>query len=216
MYYCRSLKFEEKPDYAYCKKLFRELFYKNDFTSTAFFDWVPYQSSKKLGRHLSSKMSIKNDSTICVKKINEEHSSSNAKATEQGNAKSSLSISKKDLQKDETMLKDSLDQSNIVANEFDDLVIPSEHAIPSRIEVPMTTFIHNNKHWVKYKSKLHKTVKTANCYMHNKNSQTSLTEMSDISVLQALKYTRDKTGYREANTIYSKNCQNSLKKEGCP
>jgi hypothetical protein len=212
LYYCRSLKFEEKPDYAYCKKLFRELFYKNDFSSTAFFDWVPYQSSKKLGRHLSSKMSIKNDSTIGLKKSNEDHSSSNAKATEQGNAKSSLNISKKDLPKEEMLAKDANDQSNIVANEFDDLVIPNEHAIPTRIVVPMTTFIHNNKHWMKYKSKLRKTVKTANCYMHNKNSQTSLTEMSDISVLQALKYNKS-PAYREANTIFTKNGQGSLKKE---
>ena len=212
MYYCRSLKFEEKPDYAYCKKLFRELFYKNDFSSTAFFDWVPYQSSKKLGRHLSSKISIKNDSTIGLKKSNEDHSSSNAKATEQGNAKSSLNISKKDLPKEELLAKDAFDQSNTVANEFDDLVIPNEHAIPIRIVVPMTTFIHNSKHWMKYKNKLRKTVKTANVYMHNKNSQTSLTEMSDISVLQAIKYNKA-PAYREANTIFTKNGQNSLKKE---
>jgi casein kinase I family protein HRR25 len=43
--YCRNLKFEEKPDYNYCRKLFTNLMnrlkYQNDFA----YDWT--QEKKK-------------------------------------------------------------------------------------------------------------------------------------------------------------------------
>jgi len=38
--YCRSLDFEEKPDYAYLRKIFRDLFLKEQFKYDAMFDWV--------------------------------------------------------------------------------------------------------------------------------------------------------------------------------
>lgn len=37
--YCRNLKFEEKPDYAYLKKLFKDLFVRSNFTKDYVYDW---------------------------------------------------------------------------------------------------------------------------------------------------------------------------------
>jgi len=38
--YCRSLRFEDRPDYAYLKRLFKELFYRRGFQYDNMFDWT--------------------------------------------------------------------------------------------------------------------------------------------------------------------------------
>ena len=38
--YCRSLKFEEKPDIAYLRKLFKDLFYTQGLEYDFVFDWM--------------------------------------------------------------------------------------------------------------------------------------------------------------------------------
>ena len=38
--YCRSMKFEEKPDIGYLRKLFKDLFYRNGFEYDYVFDWM--------------------------------------------------------------------------------------------------------------------------------------------------------------------------------
>lgn len=38
--YCRNLRFDEKPDYAHLKNLFKELFIKSGFENDYMFDWV--------------------------------------------------------------------------------------------------------------------------------------------------------------------------------
>ncbi|KAM1361300.1 hypothetical protein COP2_027119 [Malus domestica] len=38
--YCRSLRFDEKPDYAYLRKLFRRLFYRKGYRRDLKYDWV--------------------------------------------------------------------------------------------------------------------------------------------------------------------------------
>ncbi|KVH92983.1 Protein kinase, ATP binding site-containing protein [Cynara cardunculus var. scolymus] len=47
-HYCRSLKFEDKPDYAYLKKIFRDLFIREGFQFDYIFDWtiLKYQQSQ--------------------------------------------------------------------------------------------------------------------------------------------------------------------------
>lgn len=36
---CRTLRFEEKPDYSYLRQLFRQLFHRQGFTYDYVFDW---------------------------------------------------------------------------------------------------------------------------------------------------------------------------------
>jgi len=38
--YCRSLRFEGKPDYDYCRKLFADVFLRRGYERDAQFDWV--------------------------------------------------------------------------------------------------------------------------------------------------------------------------------
>jgi len=38
--YCRSLRFEDRPDYSYLKRLFKELFYRKGFQYDNMFDWT--------------------------------------------------------------------------------------------------------------------------------------------------------------------------------
>mgnify|MGYP006878245319 CR=1 FL=1 len=40
MGYCRSLKFEEKPDIGYLRKLFKDLFYRMGYEYDYVFDWM--------------------------------------------------------------------------------------------------------------------------------------------------------------------------------
>jgi hypothetical protein len=40
LHYCRALRFDDKPDYGYIKKLFRELFVREGYTYDYQFDWV--------------------------------------------------------------------------------------------------------------------------------------------------------------------------------
>jgi hypothetical protein len=40
MNYCRSLKFEEKPDIGYLRKLFKDLFYRMGYEYDFLFDWM--------------------------------------------------------------------------------------------------------------------------------------------------------------------------------
>jgi len=43
--YCRSLKFEEKPDYIYLRRLFRDLYIREGYKDDNIFDWTPGQST---------------------------------------------------------------------------------------------------------------------------------------------------------------------------
>ncbi|KAG0486842.1 hypothetical protein HPP92_008937 [Vanilla planifolia] len=47
-HYCRSLRFDDKPDYAYLKRIFRDLFIREGFQFDYMFDWtiLQYQQSQ--------------------------------------------------------------------------------------------------------------------------------------------------------------------------
>ena len=40
MNYCRTLSFDDKPDYSYLRKLFREVFSKEGYKYDAMYDWT--------------------------------------------------------------------------------------------------------------------------------------------------------------------------------
>ncbi|XVF81013.1 hypothetical protein PTKIN_Ptkin15bG0122200 [Pterospermum kingtungense] len=54
-HYCRSLRFEDKPDYSYLKRLFRDLFIREGYQFDYVFDWTilkyPQISGGPRGRH---------------------------------------------------------------------------------------------------------------------------------------------------------------------
>ena len=56
--YCRSLRFEDKPDYSYLRQLFRNLFHRDGYTYDYIFDWTlqiqvsPTQLRQLRQRHL--------------------------------------------------------------------------------------------------------------------------------------------------------------------
>jgi hypothetical protein len=46
--YCRNLKFEEKPDYSYLRKLFKDLMYRSNFENDYNYDWVAKKNGGKI------------------------------------------------------------------------------------------------------------------------------------------------------------------------
>jgi len=46
--YCRNLKFEERPDYNYMRKIFKDLMYKNNYEFDYQYDWVLKKSGQKV------------------------------------------------------------------------------------------------------------------------------------------------------------------------
>lgn len=47
--YCRSLRFDDKPDYSYLRKLFRDLFIREGFQYDYVFDWSLQPGVKNSG-----------------------------------------------------------------------------------------------------------------------------------------------------------------------
>mmetsp|Transcript_23075 Transcript_23075/g.72344 ORF Transcript_23075/g.72344 Transcript_23075/m.72344 type:complete len:432 (-) Transcript_23075:534-1829(-) len=48
--YCRSLRFEDRPDYAYLKRLFKELFYRKGFQYDNLYDWTVLNMQQERAR----------------------------------------------------------------------------------------------------------------------------------------------------------------------
>jgi len=46
--YCRNLKFEERPDYNYMRKIFKDLMYKRGHDYDYAYDWVLKKSGQKI------------------------------------------------------------------------------------------------------------------------------------------------------------------------
>ncbi|XP_057438531.1 casein kinase 1-like protein 6 [Lotus japonicus] len=61
-HYCRSLRFEDKPDYSYLKRLFRDLFIREGYQFDYVFDWTvlkyPQIGGSSRGRHDSGKAAM--------------------------------------------------------------------------------------------------------------------------------------------------------------
>ncbi|KAI4349376.1 hypothetical protein L6164_009968 [Bauhinia variegata] len=61
-HYCRSLRFEDKPDYSYLKRLFRDLFIREGYQFDYVFDWTilkyPQIGGSSRGRHASGKAAM--------------------------------------------------------------------------------------------------------------------------------------------------------------
>ncbi len=47
MHYCRSLRFEDRPDYAYLRKMFRDLMVKQNLDYDYIFDWALVEPPKR-------------------------------------------------------------------------------------------------------------------------------------------------------------------------
>jgi len=45
--YCKNLRFEDRPDYTYLKRLFKELFFRENYTHDSIFDWTPLLPSSE-------------------------------------------------------------------------------------------------------------------------------------------------------------------------
>nr|KAJ0195099.1 hypothetical protein LSAT_V11C700366780 [Lactuca sativa] len=61
-HYCRSLRFEDKPDYSYLKRLFHELFTREVYQFDYIFDWTmlkyPHVGSNSRGRETTTKLTL--------------------------------------------------------------------------------------------------------------------------------------------------------------
>ncbi|XP_020226910.1 casein kinase I isoform X2 [Cajanus cajan] len=61
-HYCRSLRFEDKPDYSYLKRLFRDLFIREGYQFDYIFDWTmlkyPQIGGTSRGRHGTGKAAM--------------------------------------------------------------------------------------------------------------------------------------------------------------
>ena len=55
--YCKKLKFEEKPDYNFCIKLFRNLMIRNNMEEDNIFDWMVKSQDTSQSSHLRNKLS---------------------------------------------------------------------------------------------------------------------------------------------------------------
>jgi hypothetical protein len=53
--YCRGLKFEEKPDYSYCRKLFKDFMYRSNFETDYMYDWILKKNGKPVTGFADSK-----------------------------------------------------------------------------------------------------------------------------------------------------------------
>ncbi|KAM3145968.1 hypothetical protein pb186bvf_001946 [Paramecium bursaria] len=56
--YCRSLRFEDKPDYSFLRKMFKELFYKHNYDWDFVYDWCLPINGQKQNTYTNGKITI--------------------------------------------------------------------------------------------------------------------------------------------------------------
>jgi len=54
--YCRALRFDDKPDYKYLRRLFRDLFFRQGYAADYRFDWTVLNYEKYSADLMRSKM----------------------------------------------------------------------------------------------------------------------------------------------------------------
>jgi casein kinase 1/casein kinase I family protein HRR25 len=64
--YCRSLRFEDRPDYAYLKRLFKELFYRKGFQYDNMFDWTVLNLQQERSRAPPERPLLSNNGQVPV------------------------------------------------------------------------------------------------------------------------------------------------------
>merc|ERR1712026_174715 len=65
--YCRALRFDDKPDYAYLRRLFRDLFFRQGYAADYRFDWtvLNYKHDKmQKGKKSSRKKGVPNGQKV--------------------------------------------------------------------------------------------------------------------------------------------------------
>jgi hypothetical protein len=63
--YCRSLRFDDRPDYQYLRQLFRNLFHRQAFTYDYMFDWNNLKfSSPQNGSNSKTNQDTQNDGAV--------------------------------------------------------------------------------------------------------------------------------------------------------
>jgi len=62
--YCRALRFDDKPDYAYLRRLFRDLFFRQGYAADYRFDWtvLNYQKHENSTEKQRSSRNVKETS----------------------------------------------------------------------------------------------------------------------------------------------------------
>merc|ERR1719210_2794628 len=60
--YCRALRFDDKPDYKYLRRLFRDLFFRQGYAADYRFDWTVLNYEKYSADLMRSKMNQQNQS----------------------------------------------------------------------------------------------------------------------------------------------------------
>lgn len=57
--YCRNLRFDEKPDYQYCRKLFKDAMHRNGFEYDYMYDWVKDHKRPSFGAPAGQRVASK-------------------------------------------------------------------------------------------------------------------------------------------------------------
>jgi len=74
MNYTRSLKFEEKPDYRFLRKIFRDLFDRLGYANDYAYDWCNFNERKKFDSLACTLLIEKDgDEIVCLEEYNKEN-----------------------------------------------------------------------------------------------------------------------------------------------
>lgn len=62
--YCRSLRFDDKPDYAYLRRLFRDVFYRMGYTPDFQYDWTVKHKQNQESKGATSGTGVKDETKV--------------------------------------------------------------------------------------------------------------------------------------------------------